>query len=89
MDLSFVEYHVSNSVVDAGGFADVSLRIQAQLSGTATLQPTTSPSTDAYVISAFLTKEKSLNSPAMIKQVECFDRFQSVCNCAWGPKFLI
>ena len=69
VDLSFVEYHVSNPVLDAGGFADISLRIEVELNGAAVLNPTTSPDTDAYVISAFLTKEENLNSPAMIKQV--------------------
>ena len=55
--------------MDAGGYADISLRIQVTGNGAADLQPETRPDTDAYQISAFLAKDRSLASPTMKKQV--------------------
>ena len=69
IDLSFVEYHVVNPVVDAGGHADISLRIQVTGNGAADLQPEARLDTDAYQISAFLAKDRSLALPTMKKQV--------------------
>ena len=58
-----------NPIVDAGGYADFSLRIQLTGNGDADLQPETRPNTDAYQISAFLAKERSLASPTITKRV--------------------
>ena len=58
-----------NPVVDAGGYADISLRIQLTGNGDADLQPETRPNTDAYQISAYLAKGRSLASPTMTKRV--------------------
>ncbi len=70
MDLSVVEMHVVEPVVDAGGFAEVSLRVKVELDGGAVLS-------DAGAVSAFLSREPRLDAPSLQVQ-RAFERFTPV-----------